>query len=335
MDLKYLCELPGVSGNEQAVRRAIMEAARPLCDELSIDRSGNVIAFKKGSNPDAQATLVAAHMDEVGFIIAGHTDDGLLRPRPVGGIDPRVVISKWVQVGEDKVPGVIGAMAIHLQTAADRQRVLGWNDIYIDIGARDKKEAEKLCPLGSYAVFDTPFVPFGEGFVSAKALDDRIGCYNLLRLLEGSYPGDLTCCFVTQEEVGLRGSRGAAYLQQPEVAIVLEGTSANDLGDVKPQFQVCQAGQGVAISFMDLGSIADRDLYRQMLSLAQGAGIPHQIKQSVTGGNDAASFQLGGEGARTLVLSVPCRNIHSGASVCHMDDVDAQLALTREYLNSL
>ena len=111
MDLKTLCELHGLSGNEGAVRKYLMEAARPLCDEVKIDRGGNLICLKKGTDPDAPAKVVAAHMDEVGFIVMGYTEDGLLRFRPIGGIDPRVVVSKWVEVGEDKVPGVIGAMA--------------------------------------------------------------------------------------------------------------------------------------------------------------------------------------------------------------------------------
>jgi len=335
MDLKQLTDLHGPSGNEQAVRRAIMEAAKPLADEVKIDRSGNVICLKKGTNPDAPAVMVAAHMDEVGFIIAGYTEEGLLRFRPVGGIDPRVIVSKWVVIGEDKLPGVIGAMAIHLQTPEDRQRVLRYNDLYIDIGAKDQKEAEKLCPLGTYAAFDTPYAEFGDGFVCAKALDDRVGCYNMLRLMEHSYPGDLYCCFVTQEEIGLRGSQGAAYHVPAGIALVLEGTAAGDLGDVKEQFHITRPGEGVAVSFMDRASIADRELYRQMLSLAEGAGIRHQIKQGVTGGNDAGSLQVGGGGRKTIVLSVPCRYIHSGTSVAKLSDIDDQLALTREYLNNL
>ena len=194
MDLKTLCERHGLSGNEGAVRKYLMEAARPLCDEVKIDRGGNLICLKKGTDPDAPAKVVAAHMDEVGFIVMGYTEDGLLRFRPIGGIDPRVVISKWVEVGEDKVPGIIGAMAIHLQTAADRERVLDFDNLYIDIGAKDSKEAERLCPLGSYAAFDTPYTDFGEGLVCAKALDDRVGCYTMLRLLEHRYPGDLIAC---------------------------------------------------------------------------------------------------------------------------------------------
>lgn len=333
MELKTLCELHGLSGNETAVRKVIMDTAGPLCDEVKIDRGGNVICIKKGSRSDAPAIIVAAHMDEVGFIVAGYTDDGLLRFRPVGGIDPRVVISKWVEVGPDRVAGVIGAMAIHLQSAEDRKRVLQFDNLYIDIGAKDAKEAEKLCPLGSYAAFDTPYENFGEGFICAKALDDRIGCYNLLRLLKNDYPVDLIACFVCQEEVGLRGSKTAAFGLQAEIALVMEATAANDLGDVDERFRVTQLGRGVAVSFMDGASIADRELFRQMLNLGEEYEIPHQVKQGITGGNDAGSFQRSEEGMRSIVLSVPCRYLHSGASVAKSSDIDAQYALAKVFLN--
>jgi len=277
----------------------------------------------------------AAHMDEIGFIITGHTEDGLLRFRPVGGVDPRVVVSKWVVIGKERLPGVIGAMAIHLQTPADRERVLDYDNLYIDIGAKDAKEAEKLCPLGSYAVFDTPYTEFGEGFVAARALDDRVGCLNLLQILASDYAGDLCCVFVTQEEVGLRGSKGAAFHIQPDIAVILEGTAANDLGDTRERFQVCVPGQGVAVSFMDLASIADRQLFQQMREVAKERGIPHQVKRSVTGGNDAGSFQQAGKGARTVVLSVPCRYIHSGNNVASLSDIKAQADLAVAFLHSL
>lgn len=335
MDLKQLTQIHAVSGDERLLRLAIIEAAKARCQDVKVDRSGNVVCHKPGRRQDLPGVLIAAHMDEVGFIVVGHTDDGLLRFSPVGGIDPRVVVSKWVQVGPELLPGVIGAMAIHLQTAADRQRVLDFNNLYIDIGAKDQKEAEKLAPLGTYAAFDTPYEDFGDGLVCAKALDDRIGCYNLLRLLEEEHEQSLTACFVTQEEVGLRGSRGSAYTQNAPLALVLEGTTANDLGDVPERFQVCRVKGGVAISFMDGASIGDRELFRQMLALAEEADIPHQVKQGVSGGNDAGSYQRAREGARTMVLSVPCRYIHSGASVAAYADIDAQYRLAREFLNNI
>ena len=335
MELKRLTEAFGPSGCEGEVRALLREEAQKLCGDVSVDRAGNLVCFRRGKDPTKPGVLVAAHMDEIGFMVTGHTEDGLLRFKPVGGVDPRVAVSKWVVLGRERLPGVIGALAIHLQTPADREKVLDYDQLFIDIGAADAKEAEKLCPVGTYAVFDTPFAEFGEGLVSARALDDRVGCWSLLKVLQSDYAGDLCCVFVTQEEVGLRGSRAAAFTAQPDIALVLEGTSANDLGNIKAREQVCVPGQGVAVSFMDLASIADRELYQRMLFIAREEGIPHQVKRGITGGNDAASFQRTGRGARTCVLSVPCRYIHSGVSVASLKDIQAQADLACAFLKSL
>ena len=309
MDLKQLTDLHGPSGNERAVRRAIIEAVKPLADEVKIDRSGNVICLKKGTKPDKPAVMVAAHMDEVGFIIAGYTEDGLLRFRPIGGIDPRVIVSKWVVIGDDKVPGVIGAMAIHLQTADDRKRVLRYNNLYIDIGAKDQKEAEKLCPLGAYAAFDTPYAEFGDGFVCAKALDDRVGCYNMLRLLENRYPATCTAALSPRRRLACAVPGARLYHVPAGIALVLEvprrpGRRGRSTTSPVP------AGRG-------------RELYgpsqhRRPGAVPPGAGSgrgrrhPPPDQAGVTGGNDAGSLQVGGEGRRTVVFSVPCRYIHLG-----------------------
>jgi putative aminopeptidase FrvX len=335
MELKRLTDAFGPSGGEGEVRGLLRAEAEKLCPDVSIDRGGNLVCRKPGRDPAKPRVVVVAHMDEVGFIITGYTDDGLLRFKPIGGIDPRVAVSKWVIIGQARLPGVIGAMAIHLQTEKDREKVLDFDGLFIDIGAKDAKEAEKLAELGGYAVFDTPYQEFGDGFVSARALDDRVGCWSLLETLKSDYPGELTCVFVTREEVGLRGSQGAAYTVQPDIALVLEGTAANDLGETKAQFHICTPGKGVAISFMDRASIADRELFTGLQQAATDAGIPFQVKQGVTGGNDAASFQQGGRGARTCVLSVPCRYIHSGVSVAKLSDIKAQADLVKAFLNHL
>ena len=335
MDLKTLTQAFGPSGCENEVRKLLRDAAEKICDDVSVDRAGNLVCRRRGTNREKPSVAFAAHMDEVGFIITGHNDDGLLRFRPIGGIDPRVVISKWVLIGPDRVKGVIGALAIHLQTAADRERVLGYDSLFIDIGAKDAKEAERLCPLGSYAVFDTDYLEFGDGFVSAKALDDRVGCLSVLSMLTADYEGDLVCVFVTQEEVGLRGSATAAFALQPDIAIIFEGTAANDLGDTDLRHQVCVPGQGVAVSFMDNASIADRELFELMQSAGKKHAVPFQIKRGITGGNDAGSFQRAGKGTRTCVLSVPCRYIHAPVNVASLSDIKAQADLARAFLNSL
>ncbi|MDO5022104.1 MAG: M42 family metallopeptidase [Eubacteriales bacterium] len=334
MDLKTLCELNGPSGNEQPVRKYILEEAKKLCEDVRIDRMGNVICKKKGKNPDAPHVALSAHMDEVGFIVWGHTEDGMLRIRPIGGIDPRVVVSKWVLVNGE-TPGIIGAKAIHLQTREDRQKLLNFSSLYIDIGAKNKEEAMEKAPLASYASFVSNYEEFGEGFVVSKALDDRVGCYNLLRILKNDYPCDISVCFVNQEEVGLRGSTTAAYLVDADIAVVLEGTACNDLGDTPENQHILTPGEGVAVSFMDRASIADRDLFNSMLNIAKEHNIKAQVKRGVTGGNDATSFQLARGGAKTIVLSVPCRYIHSPSSVCNLSDVDSQYALADAFLNTL
>ncbi len=331
MELKTLCELNGTSGNEKAVRDVILSAVKPLCDSVKIDRTGSVIAFKRGKK-GGNHILLSAHMDEVGFIIMGATEDGLLRIRPVGGIDPRVSVSKYVVCGDKRVPGVIGAMAIHLQSADDRKRVLDWDNLFIDIGAKSKDEALADCPEASFAYFDSAYEPFGDGMVAAKALDDRVGCYNLIRVLEGEYDGDVTCAFVTQEEVGLRGATGAGFASEAEIAVVLEGTAANDLGDTQAVSHVCTPNQGVAVSFMDHASIADRALYKQLIAIAEKRGIAYQIKRGITGGNDAGAYQSAKAGKRTCVLSVPCRYIHGPSSVAALKDIDAQFELAKAFL---
>lgn len=336
MDLKTLTELRAPSGNEQPLRRALLEEIKGMGLEPKLDRLGNVVVVKPGTQgKDAKRVMLSAHMDEVGLIVANVTEEGFLRPLPIGGVDPRVIISKRVLCGDDAVPGVIGAMAIHLQTAEDRKRVLGYDDIYVDIGAKDKAEAQAKCPMGTYITFDTDFVTFGDGFVSAKALDDRVGCYTLLKVLEGTYPCDVVAVFSSQEEVGCRGAKGAAFAQEPDAALVLEGTTCNDLGKVPQPEQVCVAGAGVAVSFMDRSSIGNKQLFAKALELAQANEIPCQVKGSVSGGNDAGAIQLARGGVPTLVLSVPCRSIHSPSSVCKLSDVEAQLALTQALLSAM
>lgn len=337
MLLKELTLLSGPSGHEDEVRAFLKKEAAARGAQVRCDALGNVIAYKKGANPDKPHVMIAAHMDEVGFIIRSATEDGLLRIDCVGGIDPRVIVSKRVRVGDDKVPGVIGAMAIHLQTEEDFARVLGYDGLYIDIGAKDKEEAERIAPVGTYAVFDSDYVEFGEGLVKAKALDDRVGCLAALRALsESEYEGDLTCVFTTQEECGLRGAQVVGYRVKPDVAIVLEGTASNDLGMTpSDMLKVTRVNKGVAISFMDRTSIVNRPLFDYVTKTATDAGIPWQIKQLMTGGNDAGPIHKSRAGVPSIVLSTPCRYIHSPSCVASFADMKAQQDLVLAILKRL
>ena len=162
-----------------------------------------------------------------------------------------------------------------------------------------------------------------------------MGCYNLLRVLKEEYPCTVVAVFTSEEEVGCRGAKGAAFAQEPDMGIVLEGTTCNDLGNVPEPEQVCKVGAGVAVSFMDRSSIGNRSLFQKALRLGEEQGIACQVKGSVSGGNDAGEIQLARAGVPTLVLSVPCRSIHSPSSVCKLSDVDAQLALVQALLKTL
>ena len=334
MVLKELCALRGVSGNEGEVRDYIVAAAEKAGAEVKVDRMGNVIAVKRAANPDAKTVLLDAHMDEVGMIVIGINPNGLISYGTCGGIDSRVVVSKPVLVGENKVPGVIGAKAIHLQSPADRQRVLGHDDLYIDIGARDQASAERLVNPGDFISFDSEWVEFGEGLVKSKALDDRVGCYTMLRVLEGEYPVNVVCAFTVQEETGLRGARTVRFadMPTPDCAIALEGTTSNDMGMVDNWEKVCCVGKGAAISIMDNASIGTPSMFKKLRDVAEKNGISWQIKNKVAGGNDAGQLQGAKGPLPTGVVSVPCRYIHSPSSVASFGDIDAQYQLVDAFL---
>ncbi len=341
MELKTLCDMPGVSGREEPVRMAVYAACVEKLgkENVRIDKMGNVIAQKEGRRKDAPHVMLTAHMDEVGLMVVSATDDGLLRVRNLGGIDPRVLVSKRVMVGypagdgeKKPIPGVIGAMAIHQQTAEDRKNVLPIDQLFVDIGAKDKDEALRVAPAGTPITFATEFSAFGEGLYLAKALDDRIGVYNMLRLLNCDCQGKTSFVFTCQEEVGCRGAQGAAFALMPDIGIALEGTTANDAGDIPQTAQVCRVGQGVTISFMDNASIAHPGMFKDMLALAERKGISHQVKMGVAGGNEGGTMQRTGPGVKTCVLSVPCRYIHSPSTVCGAADVEAQFELAKAFL---
>lgn len=335
MLLSELTKARGVSGNEKDIRDLLKRLSEERGAACTVDRIGNLIASKDGGDDSAPHLLLAAHMDEVGLIVRGIQEDGLLRYRPVGGIDPRVLVSKRVLCGDKMIPGVIGAKAIHLQTPADRDRVLGHEDLYIDIGAKSKDEAEKLCPPGTYAVFDSPLTPLGEGCFAGRALDDRIGCLTLLRALEKGYKGKLTCAFTVQEEVGLRGATVVSHYIPYDLAIALEATAANDLGNIPTEAQCCNVGRGVALSHIDRASIANPKFRALIEDVAKRAQIPCQPKRLSTGGNDAGALQRGTIAKPTATLSVPCRYIHSPVCVAAESDIKAQADLILALLDAL
>ncbi len=330
--LKELCQLPGVSSFEEPVRAYIRAKAEPYADRIHTDALGNLLVFKKGAKPTGNRLLLAAHMDEVGLIVRSITDEGYLKFSPVGGIDRRVLIGKRVKVGEKGLSGVIGLKAYHLVSDEEEKIVPKPEDFYIDIGAKDKEAAAALVHLGDCAVFDSDVVEFGSGFLKAKALDDRIGCAVMLELLKEDLPMDVTFAFTVQEEVGTRGAFGAAFSVEPEVALVLETTTAADLAGVPEHKKVCSPGKGPVILYMDSGSVGDRGLFEGLRGMAQANGIPWQTKHYLAGGNDASAIQRTKNGVRTLVLSTAVRYLHAPSTVAAVKDIEDMLRLARLFI---
>ena len=330
--LKDLCRLGGVSGNEDQVRDYIRSQAQPWASSIRADALGNLIVFKKGKKPTGNKLLLAAHMDEVGVIITRITDEGFLKFDFVGGVDRRVAIGKPVLIGDKQVPGLIGLKAIHLVSREEMKKVPKTDALYIDIGAKDKEAAEKLVSLGDYGVFLGEPEEFGRGFLKAKAIDDRVGCAVMLELLKEDLPLDVTFAFTAQEEVGTRGAFAAAFSVTPEVALVLETTTAADLPGVEDHRKVCAPGKGPVISYMDGGTIYDRSLFEDLRRLAQDNHIPWQTKEYIAGGNDARTIQRTKAGVRVAAMSAAVRYLHAPASVGSISDFEHMLTLTRLFL---
>lgn len=333
--VKTLCMLSGVSGCEQEIRDYLLERVLPFADEIETDAMGNLLVMKKGKVSPAQKLMLCAHMDEVGVIITGYDADGFLRFDFIGGIDRRVILGKRVFIGENKVPGVIGLKPIHLVRGDEKNSVPKVDSLYIDIGAENEEEAKKAVALGDRGVFEDRVVEFGDGYLKAKALDDRFGCAVMLKLLEEELPCDTWFAFTVQEEVGCRGAHGAAFRLAPDIALVLEGTTAADLPSVEESKQICRLGAGPVITFMDKATIYDTDLRKTLIRLADENGIVWQTKQQIAGGTDASVIQRSRAGVRTAILALAVRNIHSTASTAKISDMEDTLKLARLFLEEM
>lgn len=316
--LEALSNLHGVSGSEHAVRAYIRKELEPLGLSMKTDGMGNLYVHKPGAG---RRIMACAHMDEVGMLVTKIEDNGMLR-YDEAGLDARVCVSKRVVIGKDGLAGVIGAKAIHQQTREEFERALKHDELYIDIGAKDKQDAQKYVKVGDYVSFDTKFAYFGDGLVSGKALDDRIGCAILMELLKSDYECDFTAVFTVQEENGLRGANAAAYNVRPELCIVLEGTTANDMPEVPGHKSVTRVGMGPAISFMDRTTMVRPFMFDALRALAREHNIPWQLRQGTAGGTDGGVIHKALAGCISGGISVPCRYIHSPVSVASVSDIE-------------
>lgn len=330
--LKNLCLINSTSGDEEAVRDFIIHEIKDFC-EYKVDSLGSIIAFKKGSKTPNKKVMLCAHMDEVGFMITDITDDGYLKFSAVGGIDSKVIAGRVVKVNDTL--GVVGLKPIHLMSADETEKAPSTSELFIDIGAENKEDAQKYAHLGDYAYFESDYYEFGDGYIKSKALDDRIGCMLLIELIKSELEYDTYFCFNVQEEVGLRGAMCTSFAVQPDISVVLETTTAADLCGVTGGDRVCVLGNGPVVSFMDGRTIYDKELYNLAMATAKDNDIKIQTKTAIAGGNDAGAIQTSGKGSRVMAVSLACRYIHSGSSVVKQSDIDETRKLLKAVLPKL
>lgn len=324
--LEKLCKACAVSGDEGEVRAIVLEQVRPLADDVCVDAMGNVLATRKGAGNKRLRVMVAAHMDEVGFMLTQEDDKeaGFFRFEIIGGMDLRVLPGKSILVGKEHVPGVIGAKPIHLSAAEDTKRDFTLEDLRIDVGPGNNKKVK----IGNRATFASQFIRQGAS-LRTKALDDRLGVAALIELFKNVPDNiELLAAFTVQEEVGLRGAQVAAYTLDPQIAMVLDCTPARDLPVWQPDNRASQEntiyntrlGAGPAIYIADSDTLSDPRLVRHLIETAEALKIPYQIRQPGGGGTDAGAIHLQRMGIPTVSLSTPGRYMHSATSLIQLSD---------------
>jgi endoglucanase len=261
------------------VRKIVIELIKDHVDELRVDTIGNVLAVKHARGKAQLRVMLDAHMDEIGVMIFGANSDGSLKFRAVGGIDDRILPGKAVLVGPDRIPGVIGVKPIHL--LSKETSVLKIEDLAIDVGAAGESEANSAVTIGQAATFATEFRTWS-GAASGKALDDRAGCAVLIEILRGPrLPVEILAAFTVQEEVGLRGTKVAAHAFDPDAAVAIDTTPANDLPptidqDISPNTRL---GHGPAIYVMTRHDLSDPRLVKHFVTTGDALKIPYQLRQ--------------------------------------------------------
>lgn len=318
--LEKLCNATAVSGDEHEVRQIVLDEIKLIADEVKVDALGNVLATRFGRGENRLRVMLAAHMDEIGFMIVKKHDDNLFEFERVGGIDERQLPGKSVLVGRDHLPGVIGAKPIHMTTAKERKNKIEVSSMRIDMGP---EIGDKVKP-GDRATFATRFKILGPS-IRAKALDNRFGVATLIELLKYAPANiDLLAAFTVQEEVGLRGARVAAYAFDPDMAIAVDSTPAYDLPhwdeeDENVKYNT-RLDAGPAIYVMDRATIADRRIVNLLTEAAKADDIPYQIRQPGGGGTDAGVIHKVRSGVPSTSVSVPSRYAHSAAGIARLED---------------
>jgi len=320
--LKTVCETPGAPGYEGPIREIILKEIKGLCDEVSIDKMGNVTALRRGKT--RTKVMSAAHMDEIGFIVSHIDDKGFLRFHPLGGFDPKTLTAQRVIVhGKENLVGVMGSKPIHLMTPEERNKAPQIGDYFIDLGL-PKSKVMKLVPVGAPVTRQRELIEMGN-CINCKSIDNRVSVFILietLRKLKGNIPYDFYACFTVQEEVGLRGASVAAHHIEPDFGINLDTTIAFDTPGARPHEMVTELGKGAGIKIMDSSTICDTRMVQFLQKTADKHKIKWQTEILPAGGTDTAGLQRNGKtGAIAGAISIPTRHIHQAIEMADKTDI--------------
>lgn len=336
--LKQLCETPGIPGREEQMRRLVIEELKPLVDTIEADTMGNIIGFKKGTTGGPRV-MIAAHMDEIGFMVKHIDEKGFLRLLPLGGWDPRTMVAQRVLVqgfSGQSLRGTLmpAAKPIHLLSAEELNKPPKIEEFYVDLGLPGDKVKE-LVELGDMVTMDRTCERVGNTVVS-KTLDNRLSVFIMIeamrQLKSKSLKANILAVATTQEEVGLRGAITAAYALQPDIGLALDVTLANDFPGPPEQDQVTQLGNGAAIKIVDGSLICHPKLVKHFRDIADEKKIKYQMELLPRGGTDAGGIQRSRGGVPSFTLSIPTRYIHSVNEMAHVDDIQAAIDLLAAYL---
>tara|TARA_B100000927_G_scaffold123818_1_gene99818 strand:- start:5955 stop:6998 length:1044 start_codon:yes stop_codon:yes gene_type:complete len=333
--LAEICEAAGAPGHEQRVREIVLREVKSLVDEIRIDNMGNVVAIKKGK--ENKKVMIAAHMDEIGFMVTHIDEKGFIYFHTLGGFDPKTLTAQRVIIhGKKDIVGVMGSKPIHLMNAADRTKVPTIKDFFIDTG-RSKKELEKLVSVGDTITRERKMIEMGD-CLNCKSLDNRVSVFILIETLKElkNPPYDVYAVFTVQEEIGIRGANVSSMDINPDFGFGLDTTIAFDTPGSTKQEQVSALGEGACIKVMDSSTVCDYRMVAYMKEISKKKKIKTQLEILPAGGTDTAGIQrMNPGGSIAGAVSIPTRHIHQVIEMVHKKDVRDSIDLLRHCVENL
>lgn len=335
--LKKLCDAPGIPGQEHRLREIVRAEMGPIVDRIDCDPMGNLIGFKRGRAAKPKKVMIAAHMDEIGFIVKFIDDKGFVRLQPLGGFDPRQLFAQRVVVhGQDGQPlrGVLtySTKPKHMLSAEEAAAAPKIENFYVDLGL-GAEEVRKQVSIGSMVTMDRDLIRCGNAVVG-KSLDDRVGVFVMIEAVRkaASHEVDIYPVATVQEEIGLRGATTSAYSVNPDIGVALDVTIASDFPGVSDPDMVTKLGQGVGIKIMDGSLVCHPRLVAHMRRIAEERNIPFQMEVLPAGGTDGGALQRARGGSVSITLSVPTRYLHTVNEMTTEKDIEATINLLAAYL---